>query len=423
MTRLAYLTILATILLLPSGVAASERYDFSATLPVSEADGKVELRQVTFSTFYSPLETRVGVVTWDPCQAKDQTVDCKLVNPIHTSNLKVALYAYNAENIHNIDGCYVELDLRQYKPLSNELRAALGQDNPKAQLLRLTLQSIEQNTRGSKYYRDCEYRVRGLEKHTELADFEMPTFLHPVIPACRPYSQAGRQNAIALNDQGMDFYREKAWKQAAHLFRQAAEQDCSYFIALTNLASVLSLQGEYQLAQSVLWRAYKLDPARTMKKLETDSDYSKLKHSSNFYSAASAIGMTYRRYCYKPADPASVNPELPALIDKAKINKWNKRYSVATRYTFKSDFNKNGLADWVYPLVSARLDELLVIFDGNQLNAKTCTSTPLHSSDRSKANRGDPCKTRIYAGRQGPKMGIRLETDSSGINRVVCHNR
>ena len=220
----------------------------------------------------------------------------------------------------------------------------------------------------------------------------------------------------------MDYYRAKNWEKAAQSFRQAAEQDCSYFIALTNLASVLALQEKFHQAQAVLWRAYKLDPMRTMKKLETDSDYTKLKRYSNFYSAASAIGMSYRRYCYKPVDPIDMSPKLPGLIDESKINKWNIRYSVATRYAFKADFNKNGMADWVYPLVGARLSELLVVFDGDQLNAETCTSTPLQGSDTINFNRGDPCKTRIFAGRQGAKMGIRLETGNSGFNRLVCKN-
>ena len=90
----------------------------------------------------------------------------------------------NAGDIYDIDGCYVELDLSEFEPLARELRAALGQDNPKAQLLWLVLESIEQNTRGSGYYRDCEYRLRGLEQHSELADFEIPAYLHPIIPAC-----------------------------------------------------------------------------------------------------------------------------------------------------------------------------------------------------------------------------------------------
>ena len=407
---------------MPFVVWATEKYDLAVTMPISEAGGKVELRQITFTTYYSPLETRVGAVTWDPCKAKDQTADCDLINPINASNLKVVLRAFNAGDIYDIDGCYVQLDLKEYKSLSNNLRAALDSQNPKAQLLRLALKSIERNTQESEYYMDCAYRIRGLEQHTDLAGFEVPAFLHPIIPMCQAYTRAGRQHAVALNDKGMDYYREKDWEQAAKLFRQAAEQDCTYFIALTNLASVLSLQKKYHLAQSVLWRAYKLDPERTMKKLETDPDYSKLKHYSNFYAAASAIGMSYRRYCYVPADPADVSPELPGLIDKSNINKWKKRYSVATRYTFKSDFNKNGIADWVYPLVNARLDGVLVVFDGDQLNTKACTSTPLQGSDAINANRGDPCKTKIFAGRQGPKMGIRLETDTFGVNRLVCDN-
>ena len=93
----------------------------------------------------------------------------------------------------------------------------------------------------------------------------------------------------------MDYYRRKNWQQAAQSFSKAAEQDCSYFIALTNLASALALQQKYHQSQSLLWRAYKLDPERTMKKLETDTAYTRLKQSTNFYSAASAIGMSYRR--------------------------------------------------------------------------------------------------------------------------------
>ena len=412
--------VIAVMLGFPFVVFGTEQYDLTATLPVSESGGKVELKPVTFTTYYSPLETRVSVVTWDPCQAQGQAEDCNLVNPLKASNLKVSLRAYNAADIYNIDGCYVLFDLSEYKPLSNDLRLALGTDDPMAQLLRFAIQSIEQNTRGSEYYTDCGYRIRGVERHDELAEFQLPSYLHPIIPACQPYSRVGRSRAVALNDKGMDYYREKNWQKAAQSFSRAAEQDCSYFIALTNLASVLALQEKYHQAQSVLWRAYKLDRARTMKKLKTDTDYTKLKQSTNFYSAASAIGMSYRRYCYEPFDPIEVNPELPDLIDKSKINKWNIRYSVATRYAFESDFNKNGIADWVYPLVGARLSEALVVFDDNQLNAKGCTSTPLQGADTIGANRGDPCKITISAGRQGSKRGIRLKTDTFSVNRIVC---
>lgn len=408
------------MLALPLMVFASEQYDLTVTMPVSQAGGEVELKQMTFTTYYSQLETRVGAVTWDPCKANDQGSDCDLLNPLNTNKLNISLRAFNAEDIEHIDSCYIAFDFSNYKPLSNDFRFALGTDNPEAQLLQLTVQSIERNTRGSPYYADCEYRVLGLDQHSAFGEIKLPAYLHPVIPACHPPASAGRQQAIALNDEGMDYYRSRNWKQAARLFSQAAEQDCSYFIALTNLASVLALQEQFPQAQAVLWRAYKLDPVRTMKKLETDSDYHKLKHDTNFYSAASAIGMSYRHYCYAPAAPADANPELPGLIDKSKINKWNKRYAVATRYAFKSDFNKNGIADWVYPLVNARLESLLVVFDGNKLNAKACTSTPLQSSDLINANRADPCKTKIFAGAQASKRGIRLETEAFGVSRLVC---
>ncbi len=411
---------MAVLLAFSFALSGTEQYDLNATLPVSESGGKVELKPMTFRTYYSPLETRVNVVTWDPCKAQGQAKECNLVNPLNAANIKVFLRAFNAADIYRIDGCYVLFDLSEHKPLSNDLRFAIGTDNPTAQLLRYAIRSIEKNTRGSEYYMDCEYRIRGLKQLKELAEFEFPDYLHPIIPACRPYSRVGRQRAAALNAKGMDYYREKNWQQAANSFSRAAEQDCSYFIALTNLASVLALQQEYHQAQSVLWRAYKMDPERTMKKLETDTDYTKLKHSTNFYSAASAVGMSYRRYCYKPVDPAEMNPQLPDLIDGSKINKWNIRYSVATGYAFKSDFNANGIADWVYPLVGARLSDVLVVFDGNHLHAETCTSTPLQRSDTINANRSDPCKTAMFAGRQGSKRGIRLETDMFSVNRVVC---
>lgn len=196
--------------------------------------------------------------------------------------------------------------------------------------------------------------------------------------------------------------------------------DCNYFIARTNLASVLSLQKQFEKARAVLWHAVKLNPERTLKKLETDADYRLLKQYENFYSGSSQIGMLYRHYCYMPANPAEIDTKLPALIASSSLKNHAKSYSVATRYAFKSDFNKNGVADRVYPLIIRHLHSVLVVFDGDKLESKGCTSTPLIRHDLSGISRDDPCKIKLFAGAQEGKLGIRLETDHIGISRLVC---
>ncbi len=183
---------------------------------------------------------------------------------------------------------------------------------------------------------------------------------------------------------------------------------------------MLALQRQFEKARAVLWRAYQAGPKRTLKKLEEDPDYRLLKQDANFYSAASPIGLLYRNHCFAPADPSELDPALPSLIGKSDLKKYGKPYRVARRYVFEADFNRNGIADPVYPLVISRLASILIVFDGGKLGQGGCTSTPLGRYDLARGLKDDPCRISIGAGAQGSKRGIRLKTDHIDINRLVC---
>ena len=402
--------------------SATEQYDFTVTLPVIDPTRPgVELRAMSFSSMYSPLETLVDAVTWDPCRAKGQGADCHLINPLHSANLRLRLHAYNADSIDNVDGCFVEMDLRHLKPLSMQLQMALGMGHAESGLLQLAAESLEQSTNKSDYYVDCEIRLTGSDQYLQGADVPLPKYINPVIPPCQRFTPSRRQQAIGLNDRGMNEYRAKNWARAAELFRQAAVQDCSYFVARTNLASVLSLQEKYEQAAAVLWRAVKMDPQRTMQKLEKDADYLGLKQDSNFYAASSPVGLVYRHYCYRPARPESIDENLPALIAQTRLKPYVKRYAVASRYTFESDFNGNGIPDRVYPLILNGLRDVLVVFDGDRVNVESCTSTPLHPRDLSPTFKHDPCDIQIRAVvDKNQKYGIVLKTRHVDVARAVC---
>lgn len=410
----------AGILLLPSMALATEEYDLTVTMPIIRAGGRAGLEQVTFRTYSSPLETRVGAVTWDPCKSKGKSLDCDMVNPIHAAGINVSLYAYNAEDEAHLDGCYIKIDLSGYKALSRELRAAFQTDKVKEALIRRLVESIGENTRDSRYYADCEWRLIGKEQHSDIQDIKLQKYLNPVIPECQPRTPERTRQARAYNDQGMEYYRAKQWKQAEESFRNAAQQDCEYFLARTNLASVLALQKQFEKARAVLWRAYQTDPEQTLKKLEEDPDYRLLKQDANFYSAASPIGLLYRNHCFAPADPSELNPKLQSLIGKSDLKKYAKPYRIAKRYVFEADFNRNGIADRAYPLVISRLESILIVFDGGKLGQGACTSTPLGRYGLARGLKDDPCRIFIGAGAQGSKRGIRLKTDYIDINRLVC---
>lgn len=249
---------------------------------------------------------------------------------------------------------------------------------------------------------------------------EKTEYLNPVIQTCQQHTNAGRIQARTMNNKGMDFYRKKNWSLSEESFRRAAEFDCDFFIARTNLASVLAIQKKFVHAQAVLWRAAKLDQKRTLKKLETDSDYRLLKQYVNFYSASSPIGMLYRNYCYKSVGLDEVDSQLQNLLTRSSLKNKRKYLSVATRYSFEADFNENGIADKVYPLVKRHLYSLLVVFDGDKLDSNGCTSTPLQRNDLSGINRDDPCNIKIFSGPNKDKRGISLQTDHISINRMVC---
>jgi len=404
--------VVTVILVFPMVILASEEYDLTVTIPIRSQGSEIEHKKITFTTYYPRLESLVSAITWDPCTSKGQSPGCYLVNPLHAANMSVELHAYNATDMDQLDGCFIKIILPR-------AQTAVKISN-KTKLLQLAVDSLQLNTRNSAQYVDCALHIADEDQSTEIENLQLPKYINPVIPVCRPYTPKGHQQAISSNDLGMDHYRARQWKKAEELFRQAAEQDCNYLTARTNLASVYALQKQSNKAQAVLWRSYKLDPERTLKKLETDSDYRSLKQDINFYSAASPIGIVYRDYCFQLRKPADIHPQLPDLITKSGIKKTGKHYSVASRYMFEADFNKNGMADQVYPLVVNNLSSILVLFDGNQLAPDSCTSAPFARRDFSPSHKDDPCKIKLFAGAEGEKHGIRLETQNIDINRMVC---
>ena len=405
----------------PALAHATEEYSFSIAVPVVEGTKKAQLKKMSFRTYYSRTETLVNAITWDPCKAEGGSPDCGAINPLRAANVQVNVYAYNTDGIDHLGACYVKIDLSKYKPLPGNLQAAIEGPDKQAALIQLAVEGLQKNTRGKGDYVDCEIRIKGLAKERSLAELRIPQYINPVIPKCQPHSPDGRAEARSLNNQGMTHYRAKELNKAAESFRLAAAKDCDYFIARTNLASVLSLQKRYEESRSVLWRALKLDVKRTLQKLKTDPDYKGLKRWGNFYSAASPIGEAYRAYCYGLVKPGEVSPKLPGFMKQAGLRMSGMPYTVATRYAFHADFNKNGIPDQVIPLVKQQLSTVLVVFDREIVNPDKCTSTPLGPYDLSRMTRADPCKVKIFAGKQGEKRGIRVEAENLiGVNRLVC---
>lgn len=219
----------------------------------------------------------------------------------------------------------------------------------------------------------------------------------------------------------MDEYRDENWSRAAELFRKAAVEDCSYYIARTNLASVLALQKKFEKSAAALWRALKLDPERTMQKLEKDPDYRLLKQYTNFYAASSPVGLVYHHYCYRPARPEEIDPDLLRLISKTRLKRYANRYTVATRYAFETDFNGNAVADRVYPLLLNRFRDVLIVFDGDRVDVEGCTSTPLGVYDMARNYKIDPCdiEIRSVVDREN-KHGIVIQAGDMNVPRTVC---
>ncbi len=207
LATIALKIVVAGILLLPPMALATEEYDLTVTMPIIRAGGRVGLEQVTFRTYSSPLETRVGAVTWDPCKSKGKPSDCDMVNPIHAAGINVSLYAYNAEDEAHLEGCHVDIDLSGYKALPRELRASFRTDKVKEALIRRVVESVGENTRDSRYYVDCELRLIGTERHSEIHDISLPKYFNPVIPECLPRTPVRTRQARAYNDQGMDYSR------------------------------------------------------------------------------------------------------------------------------------------------------------------------------------------------------------------------
>lgn len=275
---------------------ATAQFFFSIYMPVIEGTEKAQLRKVSFQTNDSITETVVNAITWDPCEAEGQSSGCNAINPLKAANVGVNVYAYNGGRVKNPDGCYVSIDFSDYKPLPDTLRAALDTPDEQDALVQLAVKALQKTTRGKRDYVDCEIRIKGQKNTKSLGELNLPRYLNPVIPQCRPHTGEGRLKARSLNNKGMRYYRAGEMEKAAESFRRAAVEDCDYFLARTNLASVLSLQKKYDQSCAVLWRAIQLDRTRTMQKLAADPDYDGLKRSGYFRSALSPVGGVYQNY-------------------------------------------------------------------------------------------------------------------------------
>ncbi len=413
--------LLAGLLALPALAFASEEYSLTVTMPIVRPGEPVSLEKVTFRTWYSITETQVSAVTWDPCESEGQPADCNLVNPVHAAGIKAWLYAYNVQHGEPPEGCYIQVDLSKYQSLDPALQHAVGTADVKGELIRLLVRGIEAGTRTSDHHLDCELRLIPPGSAGGLDPATLPRYVNPVIPPCQETTAAQQTQARAHNAKGMQRYRAGDLAQAEDAFRRAARADCNFFLARTNLASVLALQKRFAEAQTVLWRAYQLDPGRTLEKLITDPDYRQLRRNYRFvYGSQSPVGRHYHDHCTGPEDPANVDPRLPSLMKSAGLETTGIPYRVATRYVFEADFNRNGIPDRVYPLLRRSLDRVLIVFDGHQVLEGDCDSTPMGPYDRLVTHDDDPCRVSISVGAQGKKRGVRLKTDTQDYNRLVC---
>ena len=341
--------LLAGLLALPALALASEEYSLTVTMPIVRPGEPVSLEKVTFRTWYSITETQVSAVTWDPCESEGQPADCNLVNPVHAAGIKAWLYAYNVQHGEPPEGCYIQVDLSKYQSLDPALQHAIGTVDVKGELIRLLVRGIEAGTRTSDHHLDCELRLIPPGSADGLDPATLPRYVNPVIPPCQETTPAQQTQARAHNAEGMQRYRAGDLAQAEDAFRRAARADCNFFLARTNLASVLALQKRFAEAQAVLWRAYQLDPGRTLEKLITDPDYRQLRRNYRFvYGSQSPVGRHYHDHCTGPEDPANVDPRLPSLMKSAGLDTTGIPYRVATRYVFEADFNRNGIPDRVY---------------------------------------------------------------------------
>ena len=133
---------------------------------------------------------------------------------------------------------------------------------------------------------------------------------------CSPTSARQRKQAQAKNVGGMDFYRRQLWEDAREGFRAAAELDCGYLIARTNLASVLSRMRRFADATEVLMDAFALDPKKTLEKLRTDADYAELKKDEAFSKSCVSLWLAgyYREGTDLESAGVSAEPRSPAQV-------------------------------------------------------------------------------------------------------------
>ena len=106
-----------------------------------------------------------------------------------------------------------------------------------------------------------------------------------------PCTNGDQKQARIENVSGMKFYQAGQLDRALNEFKSAAEHDCAYFIARTNLASVLARLHRHEHAVEVLENAYTLDPEKTLTKIHADSDYKELIGTSVFLQ--SKLGKAY----------------------------------------------------------------------------------------------------------------------------------
>jgi len=108
---------------------------------------------------------------------------------------------------------------------------------------------------------------------------------------CLKGGQANSKLARQVNDQGHEFYKMQDYQSASGHFMAASYLDCQYLQARLNLAAVLSLEKRASDSVQTLEKAFSLDSAKTLSKIQTDPDFSFTKKSIDF--KVSPIGRAY----------------------------------------------------------------------------------------------------------------------------------
>lgn len=199
---------------------------------------------------------------------------CDTVNPVFISGVRVNLNSMFDYNIARTR-CVLEVDLGGWRPLPKWLNYLFDPEkNDKLEIIEIALVALEKNAFGPVI--DCMVNYKGLDKHEDLYIQRLPDMFLPLVNRC--YLSVGshrgnRKEAIQHNWMGMEYHRAKKYKNAISEFTEAINADCNYFIAYTNLASTLAIEGEYYKSLAVLRRAKQRDPMLTLKKLLMDKDY------------------------------------------------------------------------------------------------------------------------------------------------------